>query len=102
MDHLNERSTTEDKVRTELKQPPLFKVILVNDDFTPMEFVVRTLEYFFSMPEEKAIRITLQVHYTGRATCGVYTKDIAETKVMQVNEFAQLNEHPLLCCMEVA
>lgn len=102
MNHLNERLLNDDEVKAGLKHPPLFKVILVNDDFTPMEFVVRLLEYFFSMPEEKAIQITLQVHYAGTAICGVYTRDIAETKVIQVNEFAELNEHPLLCCMEVA
>lgn len=91
-----------EKVGIKLKRPRLYKVILVNDDYTPMEFVVRVLEYFFSMPEDKAISVMFQVHYTGSAICGVYTRDIAETKVAQVNEYAQNNEHPLLCCMEVA
>lgn len=80
-----------------LKPPSLFQVIMVNDDYTPMEFVVYVLQSFFSMDREKATRIMLQVHTEGRAICGVYTRDIAETKAAQVVTCARNNEHPLTC-----
>ena len=86
--------------RPKIKRPPLYQVIMLNDDYTPMEFVVHILESFFSMDREKATRIMLQVHQQGRAVCGVYTHDIAETKAAQVIEYAQQNEHPLLCEIE--
>ncbi len=86
--------------KTKIKCPPLYKVVLINDDFTPMEFVVHILESFFKMSREKATRIMLQVHTRGKGVCGVYTRDIAETKVYQVNEYARANQHPLLCAME--
>tara|TARA_R110000850_G_scaffold14353_18_gene45967 strand:- start:1575 stop:1817 length:243 start_codon:yes stop_codon:yes gene_type:complete len=73
---------------------------MLNDDYTPMEFVVETLEVFFGMNREKATQIMLTVHTEGRATCGVYTRDIAETKAAQVNQFAKDNEHPLVCEIE--
>lgn len=85
-----------------LKPPPLYKVILLNDDYTPMEFVVRILEHFFGMNREKATQVMLHVHTRGRGICGVYTHDIAETKVAQVNEFSRRHQHPLLCTMEEA
>jgi ATP-dependent Clp protease adaptor protein ClpS len=88
--------------RPKLKRPPLYKVVLVNDDFTPMEFVVHILELFFSMSKEKATRVMLQVHTRGRGICGVFTHEIAETKVAQVNDYARSNQHPLLCVMEEA
>ena len=85
-----------------VKQPTLFKVILLNDDFTPMDFVVEILINFFSMTEEKATQIMLHVHTRGVGICGVYSRDIAETKVQLVNEHSQQCQHPLLCAMEEA
>jgi ATP-dependent Clp protease adaptor protein ClpS len=86
-----------EETRPAIKKPPLYRVIMLNDDYTPMEFVVHVLEHFFSMNREKATQVMLQVHTEGTAVCGIYTKDIAETKAAQVNHFAQDNEHPLLC-----
>ena len=88
--------------RPKLKRPPLYKVIMLNDDYTPMEFVVETLEQFFGMDREKATRVMLTVHTQGRATCGLYSRDVAETKAAQVNQHARDNEHPLLCEIEAA
>ncbi len=85
-----------------LKRPPLYKVILVNDDYTPMDFVVHILELFFSFDREKATRIMLEVHTRGRGICGIFTHEIAETKVTQVNSYSRENQHPLLCTMEKA
>ncbi|MBZ4194350.1 MAG: ATP-dependent Clp protease adapter ClpS [Candidatus Contendobacter sp.] len=85
-----------------LKQPPLYKVILLNDDYTPMDFVVLVLEHFFQMSREQATHIMLHVHTRGRGMCGIFTREIAETKVAQVNEFSRRNQHPLLCTMEEA
>lgn len=88
--------------RPEVKEPPRFKVILLNDDFTPMDFVVEVLQTFFGMDREGATRIMLHVHTRGKGVCGVYTRDIAETKVAQVSRFAREHQHPLLCTMEEA
>lgn len=90
------------EARPKLKRPPLYKVVLINDDYTPMEFVVHILEQFFQMNREKATRIMLHVHTRGKGVCGVFVKDIAETKVSQVNEYSRENKHPLLCAMEEA
>lgn len=103
-DHLGD-SDLEDglaimEARPKLKRPSLYKVIMLNDDYTPMEFVVEILESFFAMSREKATNIMLAVHYEGRAVCGVYTRDVAETKAAQVNRYARENEHPLLCEVE--
>lgn len=84
----------------ELRQPSMYKVVILNDDYTPMDFVVDVLEAFFAMDNEKATRVMLQVHTEGKGVCGVYTKDIAETKAMQVNEYSRNNDHPLLCEVE--
>ena len=84
-----------------LKRPPLFKVILLNDDFTPMDFVVEVLMDFFGMSEELATQVMLQIHTQGVGVCGTYTKDVAETKVTIVNEYSREHQHPLLCSMEV-
>ncbi|MDF9435687.1 MULTISPECIES: ATP-dependent Clp protease adapter ClpS [Chromohalobacter] len=81
----------------ELAQPPMYKVVLHNDDFTPMEFVVEVLQSFFAMEREKAVQVMLVVHTHGKATCGIFTRDIAETKCHQVNEYARECQHPLLC-----
>lgn len=88
--------------KPKLKKPPLFKVILLNDDYTPMEFVVLVLESFFKMNREKATQIMINVHTRGVGVCGVYTRDVAETKVAQVNDYSRTNQHPLLCTFEEA
>lgn len=84
----------------QLQPPALYRVVIKNDDYTPMEFVVRVLERFFDMNTNLATNIMLQVHNNGRGICGIFSKDIAETKVTHVNNYAQENEHPLLCSME--
>ncbi len=99
-DHDSDLSVQESKPK--LKRPPLYKVLLLNDDFTPMEFVVHVLETFFRMSREKATQVMLHVHTRGVGVCGVFTRDIAETKVAQVNDHARQNQHPLLCTMEEA
>ncbi len=81
-------------------EPPLFKVVLLNDDFTPMEFVVDILMRFFQKSLESATQTMLNIHHNGVGVCGVYPREIAETKVMQVNKQARNNEHPLRCQME--
>ncbi len=80
--------------------PPMYKILLLNDDFTPMEFVIEVLKMFFSMDQEQATRIMLKVHTEGVGVCGIYTSDIASTKVSQVTEFSRKNQHPLRCVME--
>ena len=90
------------EAKPKLKRPPLYKVLILNDDFTPMEFVVHILEYFFGMGREKAVRVMLQVHTQGNGVCGVYSREIAETKVSQVNDYSRDNSHPLLCTMDFA
>lgn len=84
-----------------LARPPKYKVLLNNDDYTPMEFVVDVLVKFFYMPVEKATQIMLKVHTEGKAVCGVYSRDIAETKADQVNSYSRENQQPLLCHIEV-
>jgi ATP-dependent Clp protease adaptor protein ClpS len=91
-----------ENARPELKKPPLFKVVLLNDDYTPMEFVVEVLETFFLMNREQATQVMLTVHTRGKGVCGVYTRDIAETKAAQVNQYARENQHPLLCEIEAS
>lgn len=98
--HDEELALQEAKPKT--KKPPMYKVVLLNDDYTPMEFVVHILENFFKMGREKATRIMLHVHTRGKGVCGVYTRDVAETKVAQVNDYSRMNNHPLLCAMEEA
>jgi ATP-dependent Clp protease adaptor protein ClpS len=85
-----------------LKQPPLYQVLLLNDDYTPMEFVVDVLERFFGLNRPNATRIMLEVHTKGRGVCGVYTYEIAETKVAQVTTYARDHQHPLMCTLEEA
>ncbi|MBN9287561.1 MAG: ATP-dependent Clp protease adaptor ClpS [Gammaproteobacteria bacterium 39-13] len=89
-----------DKKVPKLSRPSKYMVYLLNDDYTPMDFVVVVLQQFFAMSYPRAVKVMLDVHQSGKATCGIFTRDIAETKVAQVNEFARLNEHPLLCKME--
>lgn len=88
--------------KPQLKRPPLYKVVLLNDDYTPMEFVVDVLKRFFSMDLEKATRIMLTVHTEGKGVCGVYSRDVAETKAAQVNHYSRENEHPLMCEIEAS
>ncbi|MFO6422022.1 ATP-dependent Clp protease adapter ClpS [Motilimonas sp. KMU-193] len=89
-----------DDVKTKIQPPSLYKVILNNDDYTPMDFVIEVLQRFFNADIEKATQIMLSVHHQGKGICGIYTAEIAETKVVQVNTYARDNEHPLLCTME--
>ncbi len=88
--------------KPELKRPPLFKVVLINDDYTPMEFVVQVLEMFFRMIREQATHVMLTVHTQGKGVCGIFTRDIAETKAAQVNQYAREHQHPLLCEIEAS
>lgn len=85
-----------------VKQPPLFQVILLNDDYTPMEFVVDVLERFFLLNRTAATRVMLEVHTKGKGVCGVFTYEIAETKVAQVTTYARDHQHPLMCTLEAA
>ena len=88
------------KTRPQTKKPNLYRVLLLNDDYTPMEFVVHVLERFFNKDRETATRIMLLVHQNGMGECGVYTYEVAETKVTQVMDFARKHQHPLQCVME--
>lgn len=92
-------ATTTEKPK--LEKPPLYKVILINDDYTPMDFVVDVLRSFFSMNVEKATQVMLKVHTEGKGVCGVFSKDVAETKAAQVNDYSRECEQPLLCSVEV-
>ena len=89
-----------EEARPRLKRPPLYKVVLLNADYTPMEFVVDVLQNIFGMDRMKATRIMLEVHTRGKGVCGVFTYEIAETKVSQVNSYSRQYQHPLLCTME--
>ncbi|MCW8331667.1 ATP-dependent Clp protease adapter ClpS [Photobacterium sp. SDRW27] len=91
-----------DEEDTQVKPPSMYKVILNNDDYTPMDFVIEVLQKFFSMDLEKATQLMLTVHYEGKAVCGTFTAEVAETKVAQVMMYAREHEHPLLCTMEKA
>ena len=88
------------RTKTKTKKPSLYRVLILNDDYTPMEFVVHVLERFFQKDREAATRIMLHVHNHGVGECGVYTFEVAETKVSQVMDFARQNQHPLQCVME--
>ncbi len=89
-----------EEARPKLKKPPLYRVVLINDDFTPMDFVVDVLESIFGMERTRATQVMLEVHTKGKGVCGVYTFEIAETKVAQVMGIARQHQHPLLCTME--
>lgn len=88
--------------RPEVARPPLYSVIILNDDYTPMDFVVEVLVRFFSLDVERATQIMLHVHTRGRGVCGIYSREVAESKVAQVNDYSRMNQHPLLCTMEKA
>ena len=86
--------------KPEVARPPLFQVVLLNDDFTPMDFVVEVLRGFFGLDQERAVQVMLHVHTRGKGVCGVFTREVAETKVTQVNEYSRSHQHPLLCTMD--
>ncbi len=90
------------RTRTRTKKPTPYKVLLLNDDYTPMEFVVLVLQRFFRMNMEDATRVMLHVHQKGVGVCGIFTYEVAETKVTQVIDFARENQHPLQCTLEKA
>ncbi|MFU2508639.1 MAG: ATP-dependent Clp protease adapter ClpS [Pseudoalteromonas prydzensis] len=92
--------TVRDSEKQKLQPPRKYKVILNNDDYTPMDFVIEVLTTFFNMDSDRATDVMLQVHQNGRAICGVYSADVAYTKVEQVNRYARDNQHPLLCSCE--
>ncbi|EIL98001.1 MULTISPECIES: ATP-dependent Clp protease adapter ClpS [Rhodanobacter] len=99
-EHDHERGLAVETSRPEVMRPPLFQVVLLNDDFTPMDFVVEVLRGFFALDQEQAVQVMLHVHTRGKGVCGVFTREVAETKVTQVNEYSRSHQHPLLCTME--
>jgi len=100
-DHLHDRDVVVQEEKPKLKKPALYRVVLLNDDYTPMEFVIDVLMMFFSMNQEKSTQVMLAVHTQGKGICGTYSRDVADTKAAQVNQFARDNKHPLLCEVEV-
>ena len=89
-----------EQLSEQLREPPMYQVVLLNDDYTPMEFVILVLKQFFGMETERATQVMMQVHQTGAGICGVFTGEIAETKVYLVNQFSKESQHPLMCTME--
>ena len=87
--------------KPEVKQPKMYKVLLLNDDYTPMDFVIQVLRQFFHKTMEQATKVMLKVHYDGQGTAGIYTAEIAETKMSQVNNYSRAHDHPLMCTMEL-
>jgi ATP-dependent Clp protease adaptor protein ClpS len=100
IEHHQDGGIAVQEAKPRLKVPSLYKVVLNNDDYTPMDFVVDILEGFFSMNAEAATRIMLDVHKSGKGICGIFSREIAETKIAQVNNYSRENQHPLLCTME--
>lgn len=101
-DWLNLEQVVEDAQQEVLKPPPMYKVILNNDDYTPMEFVIDVLQKFFAYNVERATQLMLTVHYSGKAICGIFTAEVAETKAAYVNGYAKVHKYPLLCTLEEA
>jgi ATP-dependent Clp protease adaptor protein ClpS len=101
-EHESDHGVVVETSKPEVAKPPLYAVLLLNDDYTPMDFVVEVLLQFFGMNLDKATQVMLHVHTRGRGVCGVYSREVAESKVAQVNEYSRLNQHPLLCTMEKA
>lgn len=93
-------STLTKPSETQTKPPPMYQVVMYNDDYTPMEFVVEVLQLFFALPRERATQIMLKVHTEGRGVCGIYPRDVASSKVEQVTEYSRQHQHPLQCAME--
>ncbi|MBV8209426.1 MAG: ATP-dependent Clp protease adapter ClpS [Burkholderiaceae bacterium] len=102
MSHQVGEGTVVEKQASRVKPPPMYQVVLLNDDFTPMEFVVGVLQKFFGKGREQATQIMLKVHHEGRGVCGVYPKDLASSKVEQVSSYSRQHQHPLQCVMEEA
>jgi len=97
-----DQETIEESVTNKVQKPSMYNVMLLNDDYTPMDFVVEVLRKFFNKDSDQATDIMLTIHYKGKALCGTYTAEVAETKVSQVSNFASENQHPLMCVMEKA
>jgi len=97
-DHEDDLAVQE--ARPKMKKPPMYQVVLLNDDYTPMEFVVEILQVFFNLNREAATKVMLSVHTAGKGICGIYSRDIAETKVAQVNDHSRQHQHPLMCSLE--
>ena len=96
----HEHGVALEEARPEVTRPPLYQVVLLNDDYTPMDFVIVVLESFFGLNRERATQVMLHVHTRGKGVCGVFTREVAESKVAQVNEYSRVHQHPLLCTME--
>jgi len=90
-----------EEAKPKLKKPSMYKVVLMNDDYTPMDFVISILEGFFGMNRERAIKVMLNVHNNGKGICGIFGRDVAETKVAQVNDYSRTHDHPLMCTLEL-
>jgi ATP-dependent Clp protease adaptor protein ClpS len=101
-DHDYDGGLALEEAKPKVKPPKQYKVVVNNDDYTPMEFVVQVLTTFFAMDNAKATRVMMSVHTKGKGICGIFSHEIAETKVDQVNEFSRMNQHPLMCTMEEA
>ncbi len=101
-EHHLEEAVIDEALKNELQESPKYNVLLLNDDYTPMDFVIEVLSRFFNMNSDQATEIMLMVHYKGKALCGTYSAEIAETKVDQVSRFALEHQHPLKCMMEKA
>lgn len=99
---IDEHAVLDDELTEEYQKPPMYNVVLLNDDYTPMDFVIDVLCKFFNMDSDKATEIMLAIHYKGKGRCGTFTAEVAETKVDQVTNYAFTNEHPLKCTMEKA
>lgn len=99
-DWQQDSNTVVEESRPKLKKPRMFQVVLLNDDYTPMEFVVELIEQFFYKSRENATRIMLKIHTEGKGVCGIYTEDVAETKAAVVNQYSMDHQHPLLCEIE--
>ena len=100
IEHYDGFDLSVEEAEPKVKPPPLYRVVLINDDYTPMEFVVEILETLFNMERTRATQVMLEVHTKGKGVCGVYRYEIAETKVAQVMSIASQQQHPLLCTME--
>ncbi len=102
IEHETEGGLEVQEAEPELKEPPQYKVLILNDDYTPMDFVVQILERFFSKNRQAATQIMVEVHTSGKGICGTFSFEIAETKVDQVNQYSREHQHPLLCTLEKA
>ena len=96
----SEHGTAVAEAKPEVEQPKMYKVVLLNDDYTPMDFVIDVLKRFFHKNIEQATKVMLQVHYDGQGVAGIFTAEVAETKVAQVNDYSRAHDHPLMCALE--